>query len=562
MKRVLCIWLPDWPIQRIAALGEGGGRGESEERRGKREERRGEAAGDLAALAAVPAAAKHPSPSHPVTPSSRHPLTPSSLPRDPWADREALEALAEWCQRFSPIVGLEDSAAPESLLLDITGLAHLFDGEASLAEEIIHDFARRRLTARVAVADTLGAAWAVAHFNPSFIHHSSFIIHHSSLIILPPGETLPALCPLPVAALRLPKETVGLLRQLGIDRIGQLEALPRGELSSRFGPELLSRWDQAIGRLAEPVPAHVQPAKLEAVWAAEHPTARRESIEAVLEQLIGQVARTLARLGRGAMRLECRLDCGSGGSMEEDAVEGNAVRISVGLFRPTASPGHLFSLAQMQFERLGLPGPLWGMHVAVAATAPLLEDQQELFFHGDGSSRRRAHYLADLIDRLSSRLGRRSVLRARLVSDAQPELAWRYDPIVDGSRRRTSRKPRATAVSAVPDEPSAEKARPTRPWHRRMTPAELPPRPLRLLRRPVALAVTSVLPDGPPAHFQFGGRSHRIANSWGPERIETGWWRKRTVGRDYYHIETTSGRRFWLFRRLRDGRWFMQGTFE
>ena len=484
MKRVLCIWLPDWPIQRIAALGEGGGRKEKEE----------------------------------------------------GADREALEALAEWCERFSPIVGLEDSAAPESLLLDITGLAHLFDGEALLAEEIIHDFARRGLTARVAVADTTGAAWAVAHFNSSFItHHSSFIVPHSSFTVLPPGETLAALCPLPVAALRLPEKTVGLLRQLGIDRIGQLEALPRDELSSRFGPELLRRWDQAIGRLAEPVPAHVQSAKLEAAWAAEHPTARRESIEAVLEQLIGKVAQMLATLDRGAMRLECRLDCGPGGPMEEDAVEGNAVRVSVGLFRPTASPGHLFSLAQVQFERLVLPGPLVAMHVAVTATAPLPERQQELFFHGDGLPRRHSRDLAELVERLSSRLGRRSALRVRLVSEAQPELAWRGDPLVDGSRRRRLR---------------------------RQAPAELPSRPLRLLRRPVGLGVTSIVPDGPPVRFQFGGRGHRITNSWGPERIETGWWRNRTVGRDYYQVETASGCRYWLFRRLRDGRWFLHGMFE
>ena len=522
MKRVLCIRLPDWPIQRLTLT--------RPELKGQtivlHETRRGtERVADDEELQIENCKLK-------IANSTLHsPLStlhsspaPRLFPHDPLADREALEALAEWSARFGPIVGLEDSAAPESLLLDVTGLAHLFGGEAALAERIVHDLALRGLTVRVAVADTLGAAWATAHF------HSAFINHQSSIINLPPGGTLPALRPLPVAALRIPEETVELLRQLGIDRIGQLEALPRRELSSRFGPQLLARWDQAIGRLAEPVPVHVQPPKLEAHWSPEHPTARREAIEAALEQLIGQVARQLARLGRGAVRLECRLDCSSGSSGRSAQV-----RVSVGLFRPTASAGHLSSLARMQFERLRLPGPLSAMQVTAATTAPLLEDQQELFFHGDGSSRRHAHYLADLIDRLSSRLGRRSVLRARLVSDAQPELAWRYEAIVEGSRRRAPR---------------------------RQTPTELPPRPLRLLRRPVALAVTSVLPDGPPARFQFSGRSHRIANSWGPERIETGWWRNRTVGRDYYQIETTTGGRYWLFRRLRDGRWFLHGTFE
>ena len=90
----------------------------------------------------------------------------------------------------------------------------------------------------------------------------------------------------------------------------------------------------------------------------------------------------------------------------------------------------------------------------------------------------------------------------------------------------------------------------------------LAPRPLRLVRRPIALEATSIMPDGPPVRFQFRSRGHRVARTWGPERIETGWWRGRPVGRDYYRIETTTGRRFWLFRRLRDGKWFLHGMFE
>jgi protein ImuB len=70
------------------------------------------------------------------------------------------------------------------------------------------------------------------------------------------------------------------------------------------------------------------------------------------------------------------------------------------------------------------------------------------------------------------------------------------------------------------------------------------------------------MPDGPPLKFSHSGGQHQVARTWGPERIETGWWRSQPVGRDYYRVETTTGRRFWLFRRLRDGRWFLHGTFE
>jgi len=207
----------------------------------------------------------------------------------------------------------------------------------------------------------------------------------------------------------------------------------------------------------------------------------------------------------------------------------------VGLFEPTASVRHLFELVQMQMERLRMTAPVSAIRVAATDTAPLVCRQQELFFREDGSPEASSRHLAALVDRLSSRLGRRSVVRAKLVSDAQPERAWRGDPMLGDSRRR---------------------------HRRRKTPAELPPRPLRLLRRPIALAATSIVPDGPPLSFHCCGREHRIAHTWGPERIETGWWRGRTIGRDYYCIETTTGRRFWLFRRLGDGRWFVHGTFE
>jgi len=508
------------------------------------------------------------------------------------ADREALEALAEWCERFSPIVGIDDATGPEGLLLDITGTAHFFHDEASLARQVIDQFARWGLTVRLAIADTPGAARAVARYcsgqpavgsvqwavdsvqdvqgqlrilprthsparkggvsnvdsvktppsragllssrtaKPSL--HKPLAAHcppptaHCTLVIVPPGQTAAVLGPLPVAALRLPDETVEALRSLGIDRIGHLEALPRSELLSRFGPALLGRLDQALGRAAEIIPAHRPPPKFAAERTLEYPTTRRATVELVLEQLIAQVAAKLARCGQGAMRLACRLEVQAGPPVE----------VSVGLFRATVSSRHLLDLVRMQLERLRLSSPVAAVHVAAAATAPLEYRQQEMF--SEDPPRASPRHLAGLVDRLSSRLGSRSVVRARLAPDAQPELAWRSRPLVQSAAGKRFRRRDA--------------------WQ--PVPADLPPRPLRLLRRPLALRATAIMPDGPPLGFQLRGRQHRIAKTWGPERIETGWWRNRPVGRDYYRVETTTGRRYWVFRRLRDGRWFMHGTFE
>ena len=435
---------------------------------------------------------------------------------DPVADREALADLATWCGRFSPLVSVEDATAPDSLLLDVTGIAHFFGGEVSLVDRVVGDFARRGLTVHLGLADTVGAAWAVAHFGLS------------ALSIVPAGETRIALRPLPVEALRLSGEVVDLLHQLGVYGIGQLERLPRADFASRFGPRLIERLDQAMGQLPEPTPAHHLPPEFEAHRALEHPTAHRKTVESILEQLITEVAQKLLHGGRGVVRLACRLDCRAAGKIDFD----------VGLFQASASAEHLIGLAQTRLARLLLPGPVNAIHVEAAITAVFRPRQEELF--ADGTSAKRGRTLAGLVDRLTSRLGRRSVLGARLVSDAQPELAYCHLPMVDGTLHRYRRGNLS----------------------RRDKMAELPPRPLRLFERPTDLAVVSIAPDGPPLRFGLHGSEHRIARSWGPERIETGWWRGHRIGRDYYRVETTTGRRYWLFRKIRDGRWFMHGQFE
>ncbi|MHB1035572.1 MAG: Y-family DNA polymerase [Pirellulales bacterium] len=451
-------------------------------------------------------------------PNGPRPL--ATEPSDGYAHRAALERLAEWCQRFSPTVGLEEADWPESLLLDITGLAPLFGGEEALAQRVVREFGRRGLAVRVAVADTIGAAWAIAHYEE---RGRGSGVGGREYFIVPAGKTSAALGPLPIEALRLPPETAELLRELGVERIEQLESLPRRELPSRFGPRLVERLDQATGRAAEVVIAHQPPPEMEASWSLEYPTYRREMIEFLCEQLIGRLARVLEKHREGATQLECQLDC----------LSGEPARISVGLFRPSASPRHLAELVQMQLERLALSSPVSALRVWVSAAGPLEYRQREIFV--SNSKQDAPRQLAGLVDRLTSRLGRPAVARARLLPDAQPDCAYRYEPLV-GTKPKRSRKASPVAGSGQ--------------------------RPLRLYARPLPLAVVSVVPDGPPIRFCLDGREHRIARVWGPERIETGWWRNRSARRDYYRVETTPGCRFWLFRRLVDGQWFLHGEFD
>ncbi len=464
----------------------------------------------------------------------------------------------------------------------------------ALAGQILRDFAARGLAVRVAIADTLGAAWAVARFgtgqapvslfqelpgsecgetvaaSPSPARHTDpgpfppsrdHSLHPpeqrrpgTAIVCIPPGQSLRALKPLPVEALRLPLETIEKLHSLGITRIEQLERLPREELACRFGPGLIQRWDQALGRLAEPIPVWPPLPKFAVRHELEHPVTNREQVAIVLEQLVARLSEQLVDCGCGALQLECRLEC----------QEGEVVAMGVGLFQPTASPRHLSQLAQTRLERATIPSPLVAISLGASLVGPLEHRQEELFV--DAPMRNGSRFLAMLIDRLASRLGRGAVLRVRPLPDAQPELAYRYDPWV-------SMRGRDTAVRSAGRPFPASRARCHRPARAQgdglkvlrddpvATGGALPPRPLRVLRRPIAVSVISLAPHGPPFCFRLRGKEHRIAWTWGPERIETGWWRGPAIARDYYRVETADGHRFWLFRDLKDGRWFLQGHF-
>jgi protein ImuB len=463
---------------------------------------------------------------------------------DAGAARTALVTLASWCDRFSPVVGLEEGEHPESLLLDVTGLGPLFQGERGLIERVAREFCRQGWQACLALADTIGAAWALAHYA------AEDAAAERGGLLVPASESLASAAQLPIAALRLGQEETQLLHDLGLQQIGQLQTLPRSAVAARFGPELLRRWDQLNGTAEEMIRSEGCASSLTASWSCEQPIARGDVIEAIIQRLLEQLTRTLADEQRGVLRLECRLQ----------GIGRMNVTFSLGLFRPSAAPGYLFDLVRLKLDRLRLTEPVAEIHLAVTMTELLECRQGELFatFAGRDDPRE----LARLVDRFSSRLGRECVLRAVPSNDAQPEQACSYRPLVT---EKTGRELARGAGGHKKGTRSADRLSPQRRGgsadrdDRRFKWSQ---RPLRLAAQPVPLAVTAVVPDGPLLWFTLAGRQHRIAQSWGPERIETGWWRGRTVRRDYYRVETVDGQRHWLFRRLTDGAWYWHGDFE
>lgn len=503
---------------------------------------------------------------------------------DPFADRAALVRLAEWCQRFSPTVGLEEADAAESLLLDVTGLGRLLGGEHKLLEEVVRDFQTRGLTVRVALADTPAAAWALAHYAPLEVELASeraegetgdaILTALARGVLVPAGQTAAALGPLPIAALDLPAEVEGLLAELGLERIEQVAALPRSTLLARFGGVLLDKLDRAQGTAPAAIVAQAPPVELRFEQLLEHPTARNEMIEHVLGQLVEQACAALVRQRRGMLRLECQFSFESRPPLS----------LVVGMYRPSASARHVHELILLQLESRRFAEPVAAIELRVLAYDELEFHQQEMF--ATDTTRQAPRELTLLVDRLSNRLGSHAVTRPWLLASAQPEFACQYRPLASLVTRRRKKaalksRPRRAgkklpALVAEHSDAGADHALPAHlgaayagPVHTALTHAQrthlaalLPgDRPLRLERRPRRLVAVSLAPEGPPVMFRLAGIDQRIARYWGPERIETSWWRGRCVRRDYYQAETTAGDRYWLFRELASGHWFLHGYF-
>ncbi len=450
-------------------------------------------------------------------------------PHEPKADYEALQKLALWAQRFSPLVAVHE---PDCLLLDVTGCGPLFGGELKLAEKALRDLHRQGYAGRAAVADTIGAAWAVAHYGTA-----------DAAVVLP-GQHSDELKPLPVESLRLDEDVIQLLRAFDIRRIDQLLELPRAALPSRFGPELLRRLDQALGDVAESLTFERAHEPDEATWEFEVPCGDRRVIEAVLEKLLEQVLEKLRPRQMGVQRLLCWLHLVQSkvvGTLRvpstTDGTRSVPTTFLVGLLHASASMRHLLELVRLHLERVQLPAEV--ARVMVRASAAPLDFHQGQMFGEENAERWREFPV--LVERLCSRLGEKAVLRPSLRADAQPELAWRYESWLAQWGRH----------SCLPDAEGRQEC----------LPHALLWRPPCLKAQPVAVPVMSVVPGGPPLRFEWQGHSHVVAHYWGPERIETGWWRGPDVRRDYYLVETATGERFWLFRTRQEEAWFLHGAF-
>ena len=395
-----------------------------------------------------------------------------AIAEDAEADAALLESIADWCLRYTPLVACDP---PDGLLLDISGCAHLYGGEDALVADLSERLEKAGLAYRIAIAGSIGAAYAAAH--------------HGEPGRYACGEERALLSPLPLAALRIEPGTVAALARVGLKHIGDIVDLPRAPLTARFGTQVLRQLDRALGREHEPLNPRLPVAPYVAEQRFAEPIAREQDVLAIVARLAARLKHALERRGDGARRIELTLF----------RTDGEVRRLATGCSRPLRDPAAIRALFVERLHALAdALDPGFGFDMArlsVLVAEPCPPEQI-----GIGGSENDAE-LDRLVDRLSARLGARRVRRPVAQDSHIPELAAACVP---------------AQMTGTDDGWDA--------FRRYRAQADLAPRPLRLLMRPEPIEAVAEVPDGPPLRFRWRRALHEVIAAEGPERIEGAWW--------------------------------------
>jgi protein ImuB len=513
MRRVISIWLPTWPLDRIKnRLGL-----PPEAASAPQVSAISDGATRLIAAVNTAAAARGLYAGMPLAHARVLVAGLGVHAAEPAEDAEALVSLAEWCLRYAPLVAVD---APDGIWIDVTGSAHLHGGEAALLHDLHHCLSDWGFANRLAIADLPAVAHALARFGPD------------PVTVAPPGDS--DIAALPIEGLRLPVDIANRLRLFGFEQIGPLAAAPRAPLTRRFGPLLVARLDQAAGHLFESIQPLVPRTLIQSRRTFVEPLLTAPAFSTVIDHLLADACAELEQASLGARRMDLLFE----------RVDGSQQALRVGTARPVRDTHHL---ARMLNEKLETVDPGLGvdaMALIITETEALSPAQSTASIATRNVSPERN--IALLVDRLTNRLGTRRVYRIAAVPSHVPER----------SVRRVEPLSPPMAPSSGPSSAL---------WHPDW------PRPVRILNPPQPITAMALLPDDPPAIFIWRRKSHVVRYADGPDRIGGEWWkheREALAIRDYYRVEDDTGRRFWLFRRgngrdpaTGDMSWYLQGFF-
>jgi protein ImuB len=416
-----------------------------------------------------------------------------------------LKVIAEWCIRYTNIVAIDP---PDGIIMDVTGCAHLWGGEMLYIKDINSRLKNRGYHIRATMADTIGAAWAIAHYG-------------ETSPIIESGKQMIALLSLPPSALRLEAESVERLHKLGLHCIRNFINMPRSVLRRRFGKDLILKLNQALGYEEQPI-SPVFPLE---PWRERlpclDPIVTATGIEIALQLLLDTICKKLEQEGMGIRKAV----------FTGFRVDGKIEKIEIGTHRATHNSAHLYKLFE---DKISSIEPALGIELFMieALKTETCSPRQEKLW--DTTCGLEDPGLSELMDRLANRFGDSPLHRYLPAEHYLPEKSFKE--------------------SLSLSEPA------TTDWKVER------PRPLHLLPTPQRIEVTAPVPDYPPMNFRWKGEIHKIKKAEGPERIEQEWWVQDGPHRDYYAVEDEKGQRYWLFRsghysENKTPRWFLHGLF-
>ena len=422
----------------------------------------------------------------------------------PGLSLQLLRSLAISCIRYSPIVAIDP---PDGIVIDATGCAHLWGGELSYLHDISHRLSHAGYNVSLSMADTIGAAWAMARFG-------------QAPGIIETNAQQAALLPLPPAALRLDEEITDRLQQLGLKQIRDFIGMPRVALRRRFGQEFIHRIDQVLGAAEENIQPVIPPAEYEERLPCPEPITTATGISFALERLLEAICRRLQQEEKG-LREAC---------FKGFRVDGKIESIRIGTNRPSHNPQHLFKLFELNLESIEPDLGIELFMLEASKVEACIISQEKIWEDEHGLN---DLALSELLDRISGKFGAGNIHRYLPDEHYWPERSIKN-------------------ASSLLEKPGTA-------W-----PTKL--RPLQLLLKPEMIEVTAPIPDYPPMLFRYKGKLHKILKADGPERIEQEWWLQQGQHRDYYAVEDEEGCRYWLFRsghysQERKHKWFIHGFF-
>jgi protein ImuB len=427
------------------------------------------------------------------------------LDDDPALSGKLLKVIAEWCIRYTNIVAIDP---PDGIIMDVTGAAHLWGGEKKYISDIHLRLKNKGYSVRISIADSIGAAWAIAHFG-------------TQSVIVESGKQMEALLSLPPSALRLEMNVTDRLHKLGLHQIRNFISMPRSALRRRFGKGLIQKLDQALGNEEESI-FPVQPID---PWRERlpclDPIVTASGIEIALLRLLHTICDRMRQKGMGIRKA----------IFTGFRADGKIEKIEIGAHRATLNEKHLYKLFE---EKIPSIEPDYGIELFMieALLAEKISSSQDKLW--DAICGLEDPGLSELMDRLVNRFGNSPVKRFLPSEHYLPEKSYKES----GTLTETSDTPWLTGR----------------------------PRPLQILSKPERIEVTAPIPDYPPMLFRYLGKLHKIKKADGPERIEQEWWIQDGPLRDYYAVEDEEGKRFWLFRSgyyrgNEKPRWFIHGFF-